>query len=65
MMDANGDRSDPRFHTFLQETALHDIVAHLSPNIIGQSTYNNGQKRLDYILVTEELLAAGTRVGHT
>ena len=65
MMDSNSDSSDPHFHTFLQETALHDVVAHFSPNIKGQSTYNNGKKILDYILVTEELLAAGTRVGHT
>ena len=65
MMDANGDRSDPHFYTFLQETVLHDTVAHFSPNLKEQSTYINGRKRLDYILVTEELLAAGTRAGHT
>ena len=65
MMDANGDRSDPHFHTFLQETVLHDAVAHFSPNLKEPSTYINGKKILDYILVTEELLAAGTRAGHT
>ena len=65
MMDANGDASDAHFQTFIRDTGLHDVVAHFSPELTDQSTYINGKKRLDYILVSEDLLGAGNRAGHT
>ena len=65
MMDANGDNSDEHLQNFIRDTALHDVVAHLAPEVKGQSTYTNGKKRLDYILVSEEILEARTKAGHT
>ena len=65
MMDANGDDTDEHLQHFIRDTALQDVVAHLAPELKGQSTYTNGKKRLDYILVSEELLEAGTKAGHT
>ena len=65
MMDANGDDSDEHLQTFIRDTSLHDVVAHLAPELKGQSTYINGKKRLDYILVSEEILEAGNKAGHT
>ena len=52
MLDANGDDSDAHFSTFLADTDLHDAVTHHSPELRSQSTYINGRKRLDYILVS-------------
>ena len=65
MMDANGDTSDEHQQNFIRDTALQDVVAHLAPELKGQSTYTNGKKRLDYILVSEEILEAGTKARHT
>ena len=65
MMDANGDSSDNHFQTFIRDTNLKDVVAHYSPELIDQSTYINGQKRLDYIMVSEDLLGVGSSAGHT
>ena len=65
MMDANGDRSDKHFLTFMRENALHDVLEYHSPQIKDQSTYINGTKRLDYILVSEDLLSSGNSAGHT
>ena len=65
MMDANGDASDKQLRTFISDTTLHDVVAHLSPALKSQSTYINGQKRLDYILVSEDLILEGMQAGHT
>ena len=65
MMDANGDSSDNHFQTFIRDTNLKDVVAYYSPEIKDQSTYINGQKRIDYILVSDDLLGAGSSAGHT
>ena len=65
MMDANGDSTDIQLQTFIANTALHDTVEYHSPHLAEQSTYRNGRKRIDYILVTEDLLALSTRSGHT
>ena len=65
MMNANGDASDEHIQKFIKDTALHDVVAHLAPELKGQSTYTNGKKIMGYILVSEELLEAGTKAGYT
>ena len=65
MMDANGDSSDTQIQTFMADTALHDVVEHHSPHLIHQSTYKQGIKRIDFILISEDLLAASRKAGHT
>ena len=65
MMNANGDEADKQFQKFINDTALHDVVAHFSAALTSQSTYINGQKRLDYILVSEDLIMEGRHAGHT
>ena len=65
MMDANGDITDTQFYHFITATALKDVVAHHSPDLTTQSTYNRGKKRIDYILVSEDLLHSGVGAGHT
>ena len=51
MLDANADSTDPQFKIFVANNALHNIVAHHSPEACNQSTYINDKKRLNYILV--------------
>ena len=65
MMDANGDSSDTHLQNFIANTALHDVVEHHSPHLINQSTYRNGTKIIDLILVSEDLLTSSSRAGHT
>ena len=50
---------------FIRDTNLKDVVSYYSPGLIDQSTYINGQRRLDYILVSEDLLGVGSSAGHT
>lgn len=54
MLEANSDCNDPQFKAFIADTALHNVVVHHSSEACNQSTYINGEKRLDYILVLEE-----------
>ena len=65
MMDANSDKEDESFNQFLADTALNDIIPYFQPNLETQSTYRRGQKHLDYILVSDEVLRASTSAGHT
>ena len=65
MMDASGDSTDPHLHTFIANTERYNVVAHHSPHLATQSTYRNGRKQIDYILISEDLLTSGTRAGHT
>ena len=45
--------------------ALHDVVAYYAPYLTSQSTYKNDKKRIDYILVSEDLPTVSTGTGHT
>jgi len=65
MLDANSYSTDPQFKTFIADTVLHDVVAHHSPEANNQSTFVNGKKRLDYILVSEDILFPSIGAGHT
>lgn len=38
IMDVNGNATDPQFKVFIADTALHDVVAHHSPESYKQST---------------------------
>ena len=58
MIDANSDKEDEYFNQFLADTALNDIIPYFQPNLETQSTYRHGQTRLDYILVSDEVLRA-------
>ena len=44
MMDENDDTTDPQLQHFITATALKDVVAHHSPDLSTQSTYNRGKK---------------------
>ena len=65
MMDANADLTDPHLKTFISDTALHDVIRHHAPGLMNQSTYVHGRKRIDYILVSEDILLPSTGAGHT
>jgi len=65
MINANADSTYPQFKTCIADTALHDVVAHHSPEASNQSTYINCQKRLDYMLVTEDILFPSIGAGYT
>ena len=65
MMDSNGDGSDKHLQTFIQDTSLKDVVEYYSPELKEQNTYINGQKRLDYMFVSEDLLGPSNTAGHT
>lgn len=47
------------------ETVLHDLVEHYSSIIVVQSTYIKDQKRLGYILFSEDLMGTCNSAGHT
>ena len=40
-------------------------MEHHSPQLINQSTYKNRNKRIDLILVSEDLLTSNSKAGHT
>ena len=65
IMDVNADSTDPHLHTLLTNTSLQDVFQHHAPYLENQSTYINGKKRIDYILVSEDLLAFSEGAGHT
>ena len=49
----------------MRKNALHDVVEYHSPDLLNESTYIYGQKRLDYTLVSEDLLGSGNSADHT
>ena len=65
MMDANSDTTDPHLHKFMAEAGLCDEVKHHNPKLTNQATYICSKKRLDYILVSENVLQGIIREGHT
>ena len=65
MMDANGDSSNKHFTEFIRETFLYDVVDQNPPSLVGQRIYINGQKWLDCILLSEDLLGSCNSTGHT
>lgn len=65
MLDANADSTDPSFNAFIADTVLYNVVSHHSPEVSNQSTYINSKKRLDYVLVSGNILISGTGAGHS
>ena len=65
MLDANADSTDLQFKAFIANTALNDVVSQHSPEACNQITYSNGKNRLDYSLVSEDILLPSTGAGHT
>ena len=63
-MDVNGDKEDSRTN-LLADTALKDSITHVQPNLESQPTYHHGHKRLDYILVSDEVIELSTTTCHT
>ena len=65
MINANSDTTNPYLHIFMAEIGLYDAVKHHNPKIENQATYIWVKKRLDYILVSENVLHGSTGEGHT
>ena len=58
MTYANSDSADEHFKSFVADTALQDVVHHHAPGLIDHKIYIHGRKRLDYILVSEDVLTS-------
>ena len=65
MMDANGNKEDKYFNQFITDTELNDIFPYLNSDLDSQSTYRHGQQQIYYILVSDEVLPASIKAGHT
>ena len=47
-----------------QENQLVDIISHRHSNSVMPNTYLHGKKRLDYLLITSDLVPAVVRCGY-
>ena len=65
MTDANEDIKDTgQFYNFLHQNNLHDAIKFSNPTHASQPTTIHSERRIDYILTTEDLLPSISSSGH-
>ena len=55
MMDTNSDTSDPHLKSFIVDIYLHNVVNYQSLELINQNSHIDGRKKIEYILVSEDI----------